>query len=113
MGKLPGIGRKERTTAGIGKQAVVADRGSYRPALTHNTQCPKEKRFRNVAVVADMPYGKRVICEACGYMWAYQAATTDIPLRNGVVESYRPGKRFFMGAADRATSGYIPAERGA
>lgn len=112
-GKLPAAGRKEQDRAGGGKAVVVKETGGYRPALTHHTQCPKERRFRNVAVLAEMPYGVRLNCEVCGYIWVYHAKTTDIPLVAGVDESLRPGKRFFMGTEDNMTSGYIPAERGA
>ena len=111
-GKIPPIGRKQTAREG-GGAAAVTDTGSYRPALTHHTRCPKEQRFRNVAVLAAFDYGRRVCCEACGYMWIHQPATTDVPLTRGVNESLRPAKRFFMGTDDRATSGYIPAARGA
>ena len=98
--------------AGGGKAGVVKDTGGYRPLITHNTVCPNEKRWRNVAVLADLPWGQRLNCEACGYVWVYQAGSTDLPLNDWVESSYRPSTTVHMSPDVPLHSGYEAPERG-
>ena len=98
--------------AGGGRAGVVSSTGGYRPMTTHNTVCPNEKKWRNVAVLAELPYGKRLNCEACSYLWVYQAATTDIPLNDWVDSSLSPGTTVHMNPAVPLHSGYESPERG-
>lgn len=87
--------------------------GGYRPALTHNTRCPKEGKWRNVAVLGEFPYGLRLVCEACDGLWIYNASLTDVPLNSGVDESLRPPRTIHMSAQVPLHSGYVAPERGA
>lgn len=98
---------------GGGKASIQSDVGGYRPMITHQGFCPKEQRYRNVAVLAEFTYGKRVNCEGCSYVWIHQEATAANPLIEGINEAYRPRKMFFMGK-DAPTPAHFPeAERGA
>lgn len=97
--------------AGGGK-AAQTHTGGYRPMVTHSTICPSESKWRNVAVLGQYPYGKRLNCEACGYVWIYNGANTDRPLHNEVREEYRPARRIFMDSSVSLHSGYIAPERG-
>lgn len=90
---LPGapsvIGRQ-----GGGRAVLNKDTGGYRPALTHHTRCPEEKRQRNVAVLGQMPWGLRLNCEACGYVWLHDEATAPDPLLAGYERELTPGQRY-------------------
>lgn len=86
--------------------------GNYRPAITHHTRCPQEKRQRNVAVLNDLPgLGLRLNCEACGYQWVHQEATAPDPLVLGIDTSLSPGQKFsnYVAPGDQ----YVAPERGA
>lgn len=94
-----------------GGKVAKDEHNLYRPALTHNIRCPKESKWRNVAVINDLNFAKRLCCEGCGYTWLYRAETAPDPLIAGVVESYRPGSNF--SAAVPAGTGYDKPKRGA
>lgn len=79
--------------AGGGKAAKTADHG-YRPALTHTARCPECARRRNVAIVNQLPWGPRLMCEACGYTWIHDEATASDPLRKGFDAALRPGRHW-------------------
>lgn len=82
--------------AGSGKAALNKDTGGYRPACTHNTKCPKG-HWANVAITADLPYGKRLNCDRCGYVWIYQASTAADPLLEGYNPAFTPAQRYGTG----------------
>lgn len=82
-----------------------------RPALTHSTRCPKESRWRNVAIINDLNFAKRLCCEGCGYTWLYRGETAADPLLNEVKNEYRPGDNF--SAMVPAGTGYDKPKRGA
>lgn len=103
---------KTMKRAGGGVAVMNPETGGYRPAITHNTVCPKEGKWRNVAVLGEFSYGRRVNCEACGYVWIHQDSTAANPLRAGVDETYRPPRRVFMDGTDRGGK-YESPERGA
>jgi putative FmdB family regulatory protein len=113
-GEFPNADKPEVVArAGGGVAIKNKDNGAYRAAVTHNTQCPKENKWRNVAVLGEFPYGKRLNCEACGHLWIHQEATAPNPLKPGVDESARPGKSFYMSPDVPLCSGYTEPERGA
>ena len=93
--------------AGGGK-AYLKDK-LYYLALTHNAKCPQCARRRNVAITADLPWGKRCICEACGYTWIHQEETASDPMFEGVNDMYRPARHFSREVP--SGTGYRP-ERG-
>lgn len=69
---------------GGGKAALVHETGNYRPAVTHNTYCPNEKRWRNVAILANAGNGRKWLnCEVCGWQWIYREETAPNPLVPG------------------------------
>lgn len=90
-----------------GGVAAKTENNTYRPALTHTATCPNEKRRRNVAVLGDLPYGKRLNCEACGYQWIHQENTAADPLLPGVDVALKPGKPIITG------NKYTQPDRGA
>lgn len=84
--------------------------GNERPALTHNAKCPVCMRYRNVSVMNEIARDiLNLMCEACGYSWFYRAADASDPMFDGVVEAYRPGKRYSKEAP--AGSGYEQPRR--
>lgn len=91
--------------------AYKNSRGNYRPAISHHTRCPNEKRQRNVAVLGTFPYGLRLNCEACGWQWIHQEATAPDPLVQGIDRQLSPGQKFsaYVAPGDR----YEAPERGA
>ena len=111
-GRYPNRDKPREINRPGGGKARQTSTGGYRPMLTHSTICPKEKRWRNVAVLGAFPYGKRLACEACDYTWVYDGATTDRPLVNKVEEAYRPPRRIFMNPSV-PLGGYVAPERGA
>lgn len=88
-----------------GGKAALDENKMYRPAVTHNTKCPKEGKWRNMAILNDLGFAVRVCCEGCGYTWLHQESTAANPLFKGVVSRYRPGKT--------VGSRYVEPERGA
>ena len=110
-GEMRYDGRDEMDRAGGGKAVRVKETGGWRPALTHNTECPKCHKMRNVAIMGVMVGAKLVACEACDYSWLHRADDAACPLFEGVDESYRPGKQFNMNPETPMTSGYKPPER--
>lgn len=114
-GKFPNKNKpKVMERMGGGRAAQVKETGGYRPMLTHNTVCPKEGKWRNVAVLAAFPYGKHLCCEACAYTWVYsQSNGYDVPLNHGVREDLRPSRTIHMNPDVPLHSGYTQPERGA
>ena len=94
-----------------GGKAAKDEKNLYRPALTHNTRCPKEGKWRNMAVLNDLGFAVRVCCEGCGYTWLHQSATAAYALLKGVKNSYRPGKTYSR--LQPAGTGYDEPKRGA
>ena len=94
-----------------GGKAAKTENNLYRPAITHNTKCPKEGKWRNVAILNDLKFARRLCCEGCGYTWLYRAETAPNPLFDGTQEKYRPGKTYSRLAP--AGSGYEQPKRGA
>ncbi len=86
--------RQVLNRAGGGRAILNRETGGYRPALTHHTRCPDEKRQRNVAVLGKFPYGLRLNCEACGYVWIHQESTAPDPLLEGYERELTPGQRY-------------------
>lgn len=76
-----------------GGVAYQNEYGNYRPALSHIAKCPQCARDRNVAILGEFPYGKRLNCEACGYQWIHQEATASDPLREGYDSRLSPGHK--------------------
>ena len=100
---------KYKKRMGGGVAALNPATGGYRPAVTHVATCPNCNTRRNVAVLAKMPYGRRVECEACGYDWIHQESTAPDPMVRGHDTGVRPGKQF---GAVRTADDALP-ERGA
>lgn len=77
---------------GGGRAVKVQETNGYRPACTHNTHCP-QGHWANVAVLADTPWGKRLNCDRCGYLWLYSEATAEYPLREGYDPTFAAPQR--------------------
>lgn len=93
-----------------GGKAAKTSENLYRPAVTHNTKCVKEGKWRNMAILNDLGFAVRVCCEGCGYTWLHQQETAANPLREGVKNAYRPGKNYSELAP--AGTGYEAPKRG-
>lgn len=110
-GEMRDDGRREIDRGGGGKAVKVSETGGWRPALTHNTECPKCHKMRNVAVTSQVGGGTLITCEACGYSWLHRADDAPAPLNEGVEESYRPGRTIHMNSDVPLHSGYKSPER--
>ena len=104
-------GKDEMTRKGGGKAVRVKETGGWRAAVTHHTKCPKCNKLRNVGIMTEELGAKLVACEVCDYSWLHRASDAEVPLMDGVDESYRPGKTFHMSPDSRMTSGYTAPER--
>lgn len=88
--------------SGGGRAVKVQETNGYRPACTHNTRCP-QGHWANVAILSEQaPWGKRLNCDRCGYVWLYNAETAEYPLREGYDKSFAAPLRF---GADMAKGG--------
>lgn len=110
-GEMRYDGTDEMERGGGGKAVRVKETGGWRPALTHNTKCPKCSRMRNVAVTSKVVGAHLVTCEACGYSWLHKAETAEVPLNTGVEEAYRPPRTIHMNSDVPLHSGYRAPER--
>ena len=112
-GVFPNAGKAEVMNRGGGGKAVqVKETGAYRPVVTHSTKCPKENKWRNVAVTSAMAGAVLVTCEGCDYSWLHRSSDAADPLLEEVVEAYRPGITFNMNPDLPMRSGYQAPGRG-
>lgn len=83
--------------AGGGKAVLNPETGGYRPAVSHNAECPNEGgRRRNVAVLAKFGrFQYRLACE-CGYFWLYDSRHADdlVEGTHGYLDSTQSGSNY-------------------
>ena len=91
---------------GDGGAVMVKETGGYRPSLTHHTECPRHKKWTNVAVLGQVQGGNRVEGE-CGCQWIHRARDAGSPLVKGAKGYLGAGQKFFGGEVSK----YRAAER--